>query len=231
MFVQPNMQNLESLIRYEFKNKNLLQQALTHPSANRKGREIDYERLEFVGDSVLSLVISESIYYLYPQEKEGALAKRRSAIVCKESLAQIAKDIGLGEYLVLGTGEQQSGGRNNLANLENSLEALIAAVYLDGGLRAAKEFINNFFAKYINQMKKPPKDAKSTLQEWAQSKGLGLPKYEMISITGPSHEPLIEIKLEVDTYVKQAQASSRKEAERIAAIEVLKEIGIFEEDE
>ncbi|HCR85275.1 MAG TPA: ribonuclease III [Alphaproteobacteria bacterium] len=226
-----NIASLESLIRYEFKNKHLLYQALTHPSANKKGREIDYERLEFVGDSVLSLVISESIYYLYPQEKEGSLAKRRSAIVCKDSLAQIAKDIGLGEYLILGTGEHQSGGRQNLANLENSLEALIAAVYFDGGLRAAKEFINNFFAKYINQMKKPPKDAKSTLQEWAQGKGLGLPKYEMISITGPSHEPLIEIKLEIDNHTKISKASSRKEAERLAAVEVLKEMGLFNEDE
>jgi ribonuclease-3 len=223
------MQNLEQIIKYEFKNKELLRQALTHPSANKKGREVDYERLEFLGDSVLSLVISESMYYLYPQEKEGALAKRRAAIVCKDGLAAIAKDIGLGEFLVLGAGENSGGGRLNNANLENALEALVAAIYLDGGLKSVKDFITIFFSKYIHQIKTPPKDAKSTLQEWAQGKGLPLPKYEIVSIEGPSHEPIISIELTLDIYKKQATASSRKEAERLAALDLLKDLGIKNE--
>ena len=220
------MENLEEIICYKFKNKELLKHALTHPSANKKRREVDYERLEFVGDSVLSLVISENLYHFYPREREGALAKRRAAIVCKQTLAEIAKDISLGEFLILGVGEDQSGGRANLANLENSLEALIAAIYFDGGLNEVRNFMERFFTKYINKIKTPPKDAKSTLQEWAQAQAMELPKYEILSITGPSHEPEIEVELTLDSKSKIVTASSKKEAERLAALELIKELGI-----
>ncbi len=215
---------LENIIGYKFKDQKLFKQSLTHPSSKKNKTSLDYERLEFLGDSVLNLLVSDILYKNYPDENEGKLAKRRAAIVCRESLCKIAKDISLGEYLILGTGEAQIGGRENKANLENALESLTAAIYLDGGMDAARDFINKFFSKFISDMQKPPKDPKSKLQEWAQAKGLGLPKYEVLSMTGPSHEPQIEIVLSVDKYSVKHVASSRKEAERIAAEKLLKKI-------
>lgn len=220
------MDKLEQIIGYNFKDKTLLKNALTHPSANKKRRETDYERLEFVGDSVLSLIISEILYNLYPKEREGSLAKRRAAIVCKQSLAEIAKQINLGEFLILGVGEDQSGGRENDANLENGLEALIAAIYFDNGLTEAKKFIEKLFSDFIKAMKTPPKDPKSKLQEWAQSNSLPLPEYEIISISGPSHEPEIKVKVNLDGKNQIIVASSRKEAERIAAQKLIEELNI-----
>lgn len=215
---------LEEIIGYNFKDKKLLKQALTHPSSKKSRTSPDYERLEFLGDSVLNLLVSEILFGDYPNENEGKLAKRRAAIVCRDSLSKIAKDISLGEHLILGSGEAQIGGRQNKANLENALEALVAAVYLDGGLKSVRAFVNKFFAKYITEMEKPPKDPKSMLQEWAQARGLSLPKYKVVSITGPSHEPKIEVELTLGEYSASHTASSRKEAERIAAEKLLKKI-------
>lgn len=220
------MESLEQIIGYNFKNKNLLKNALTHPSANKKRKEIDYERLEFVGDSILSLIISETLYNLYPKEREGALAKRRAAIVCKQSLAEIAKQINLGQFLILGVGEDQSGGRQNNANLENSLEALIAAIYFDNGLVEVRKFVDKFFNDLIKGMKSPPKDPKSKLQEWAQSNSLPLPQYEIVSISGPSHEPEIKVELSLEGKNQIVTASSRKEAERVAAQKLIEELNI-----
>lgn len=215
---------IEEKLGYSFKDKKLLKQALTHPSSKKNKTALDYERMEFLGDSVLGLVVSEILYKNYPQEKEGQLAKRRAAIVCRDSLYKIAKKISIGEYLILGTGEDQIGGRNNKANLENTLEAITAAIYLDGGLEEARKFIERLFSTFIESMQSPPKDPKSQLQEWAQARGLELPKYEVISITGPSHEPAIEIKLSLGEYNVTHTASSRKEAERVSAEKLIEKI-------
>jgi ribonuclease-3 len=215
---------IEEKIGYKFKNPQLLKQALTHPSSKKNRNEKDYERLEFLGDSVLGLLVSEILYSGFPNENEGKLAKRRAAIVCRDSLYNVAKHFSLGEYLILGVGEIQIGGRDNKANLENALEALIAAIYLDGGIESARSFVKKFFADFINNMEKPPKDPKSQLQEWAQAKGMEIPKYEVLSIIGPSHEPEIEIELTVGEYKERHKASSRKEAERLAAEKLLNKI-------
>jgi ribonuclease III len=218
------MNNLENKIGYSFKNKKLLTQALSHSSSKKHKTSIDNERLEFLGDSVLGLLISEILYRNYPDENEGKLAKRRAATVCRDSLCLIAKKISLGDYLILGTGEEQIGGRDNKANLENALEALTAAIYLDGGIENARNFADKLFKDFIAEMENPPKDPKSRLQEWAQAKGFGLPKYEVQSITGPSHEPQITVKLSLNEYVAEKVSSSRKEAERLAAEELIKKI-------
>jgi ribonuclease-3 len=216
------MNELENKIGYIFKNKKLLTQALSHSSSKKHKTSIDNERLEFLGDSVLGLLISEILFSNYPDENEGKLAKRRAATVCRDSLCLIAKEISLGEYLILGTGEEQIGGRDNKANLENALEALTAAIYLDGGIESARNFANKLFTSFIANMESPPKDPKSKLQEWAQSRGYGLPKYEVTSITGPSHEPQITVKVTLNDYVAENVSSSRKEAERMVAEKILK---------
>jgi ribonuclease-3 len=215
---------IEEKIGYEFRDKKLLKQALTHPSSKKNKNSQDYERLEFLGDSVLGLLVSEILFKNYPNEKEGLLAKRRAAIVCRDSLYDIAKKISLGEDLILGVGEDQIGGRDNKANLENALEALTAAIYLDGGLESARRFVERLFSGFIGSMKKPPKDPKSTLQEWAQGKGFDLPRYDVISMTGPSHEPRIKVELTLGEHKVTHTSSSRKEAERLAAEKLLKEI-------
>lgn len=217
---------LEDIIGYSFKDKKLLKQALTHPSSKKSKSSPDYERLEFLGDSVLNLLVSEILYANYPDENEGKLAKRRAAIVCRESLFKIAKEITLGEHMILGVGEAQIGGRENKANLENALESLTAALYLDGGLETARAFVKKFFSQFIAEMQKPPKDPKSQLQEWAQARGLELPKYKVVSITGPSHEPQIEVELKLGEHSATHTASSRKEAERLAAEKLIKKMKI-----
>ncbi len=208
---------LEKEIGYNFADKKLLKQALTHPSSKKNRTAQDYERLEFLGDTVIGLLVSEILYNEYPQEKEGKLAKRRAAIVCRDSLGRVAKIIGLGQHLILGAGEDQIGGRENKANLENALEALAAAIYLDGGLEAAREFVSRYFQDFIANMEKPPRDPKSHLQEWAQARGMPLPKYEVVSITGPSHAPEIEVKVTLGKHTASHTASNRKEAERLSA--------------
>ncbi len=215
---------IEEKLGYSFKDKTLLTQALTHPSSKKNKNEKDYERLEFLGDSVLGLLVSEILYSQFPDENEGKLAKRRAAIVCRDTLYEIAKGFSLGEYLILGTGEDQIGGRNNKANLENALEAMTAAIYVDGGVEAAREFVNKFFIDFIKNMEAPPKDPKSKLQEWAQARGLQLPQYKVVSITGPSHEPEIKVELSLDKYVEEYTASNRKDAERLAAEQLLKKL-------
>ncbi len=215
---------IEEKLGYDFKDKKLLKQALTHPSSKKNKNSLDYERLEFLGDSVLGLLVSEILYKNYPKEKEGQLAKRRAAIVCRDSLYKIAKKLSLGEHLILGVGENQIGGRNNKANLENALEAITAAIYLDGGIESARQFVEKFFSAFIEAMSNPPKDPKSHLQEWAQARGFDLPKYEVVSITGPSHEPAIEIKLSLGEHTVSHTSSSRKEAERLAAEKLLEKI-------
>lgn len=218
------MNDLERKIGYSFKNKKLLTQALSHSSSKKHKTSIDNERLEFLGDSVLGLLISEILYSNYPDENEGKLAKRRAATVCRDSLYIIAKNISLGEHLILGVGEEQIGGRDNKANLENALEAVTAAIYLDGGIENARNFADRLFKDFIADMESPPKDPKSKLQEWAQAKGYGLPKYEVASITGPSHEPQITVKLILNNYNTEKTSTSRKEAERLAAEEILNKI-------
>lgn len=219
---EEKISTLEEKIGYYFRNKSLLVQSLTHPSTKKNQNTKDYERLEFLGDSVISLLISEILYQYFPFEDEGALAKRRASLVCRDGLAEVALIIGLGEYLILSTGEEQSGGRNNKANLENAFEALVAAIYVDNGLESARAFIDKFLKPIVFNSKEPPKDPKSKLQEWAQKQGMDLPKYEMVSITGPAHQPEITISLSIKDKSVTKNSSSRKEAERQAAEEMLK---------
>lgn len=208
------MQAVQQAIGYAFRDQALLQQALTHRSVGAGHNQ----RLEFLGDSVLGLLIAELLYALYPTEAEGDLSKRLVALVNGEQLAAIARGWGLGEALRLSASEEEQGGRENSSNLEDACEALLGAAYLDGGLEAVRGIIARFWKPAALEAKAPPKDPKTALQEWAQGRGLPLPEYVVLSADGPSHAPefVIEVRV-VGQQPAQACAGSKKLAERKAA--------------
>lgn len=210
---------LEKQLLHSFKNPILLQEALTHPSSviDQK-KSPSYERLEFLGDAVLQLVITEYLLSAYPKEPEGHLAKRRAALVCGKMLAEIARFIGLGPYIIMSESEEAHAGRDNDTNLEDCLEAILGALYLDSGLEAVRHLVRHYWARYSDTMITPPKDAKSMLQEWVQSQAKPLPAYSLVSQTGPAHAPTFIIQLEVSGYLPlQASANSKRMAEQEVA--------------
>jgi len=183
----------EKSINYGFRNKLLLNQALTHKSyANEKDmeRSSDNERLEFLGDSVLGLIISHMFYNEHPESDEGVLTRYKSQLVSGETLARIAKELGIGEYILLGRGEETSGGRKHVSNLMCSLEAVIGAIYLDGGIKAAHNFITKVFKPEIQLVKegKGSKDYKSIFQQTALRNFKTTPFYRILSEIGPDHK-------------------------------------------
>jgi ribonuclease-3 len=217
------MERLQQNIGYIFSNANLLAVALTHPSSNKKENN---QRLEFLGDSVLGLVVAELLYTLFPNEQEGELARRHAALVRGETLTVIATDIGLGDALMMSNGEVTTGGRSNASNLEDAMEALIGALYLDGGLDAAKAFIIPRWTILAQQTLMPPKDAKTTLQEWAQARGLPIPVYTLTNQVGAAHAPEFTIEVQVEGYAPaSATANAKRVAEQEAARLLLETLG------
>ncbi len=187
------LKTLERSIGYRFRNKALLHQALTHKSyANEKykTRPGDNERLEFLGDSVLGIVVSRLLYDDFPDHDEGILTRYKSQLVSGATLGRIAKDLKIGEFLLLGKGEEASGGRRHVSNLLCALEALIGAIYLDGDLRASSKFISRAFKPEIQLVKagKGSKDYKSMLQQIALKEYKTTPTYKIISEIGPDHK-------------------------------------------
>lgn len=217
------MRDIESVLGYEFISRSLLDEALTHPSISMQrggGSDIifNYERLEFLGDTVLALIVAELLINKYPFEREGALAKRHSGLVHGEALAEIAEKIGISDYIKMTSGEAASGGRYNRSNMENVLEAIIGAIYMDGGIEPAKYFIETHWHKAIEEMVEPPKDAKTALQEWAQGNGLPIPVYDVVKTSGPAHEPHFLVRVTVKGYEPvEASGGSKKKAEKAAA--------------
>ncbi len=205
---------------YQFSDPRLLELALTHPSVNKNGNN---QRLEFLGDAVLGMVIARMLYDLFPTEPEGELARRHAALVRGETLSQVARNLGLGADLAIAASEAKGGGRENASNLEDALEALIGAMYLDGGLAAAEPFILTHWRTLAEQTIAPPKDAKTSLQEWAQARGLPVPVYTLIQSTGPAHAPLFVMEVAVQGFEPaRAEAASKRVAEQMAADTLLK---------
>ncbi len=217
---------LEEIIGHSFSNRKLLIEALTHPSlhSGQKDKQ-NYERLEFLGDSVLNLVVSELLYNHFPDEKEGSLAKKRANLVCRAAIVEVATEVDIGKYIKLSAGEEKLGGRNNRANLENTMEAIIGAIYLDGSFSHAKKFIEKKWAKLLDKKDFHKENPKTELQEWAQGKGKAVPVYELIESEGPSHAPIftVEVRLEGKKPVKGV-GKSKKEAENNAALAMLEKI-------
>ena len=208
---------LERSLGHRFGDRAVLDQALTHPSASSPSRP-DNQRLEFLGDRVLGLIIAQKLMDAYPSAEEGDLAPRFNALVRRETLAEVAEGIGLGQYLRLGRSESTSGGRRKAAILADAMEAVIAALYLDGGIEAAETFIATEWNARIEAVDKAPTDAKTAVQEWAQGQGLALPTYRLVSRTGPDHAPNFVIEASLENGASgQGQAGSKKQAEQNAA--------------
>ena len=222
------MEKLEEKIKYSFKNRALLEEALTHSSyANDHQLKINNERMEFLGDAVLSLVSAQFLYEKFPDLPEGDLSKIRSSLVCTRSLSDFAREIDLGRYLKLGRGEMKTGGSNRDSNLENAFEALIAAVYLDGGMEQAKKHILHFLDREIDISHIGVKDYKTTLQEIIQKNKDETLNYVIVREDGPAHDRVFEAQVLVNSnVVGTGVGRSKKQAEQEAAREALALMGI-----
>jgi ribonuclease-3 len=205
-------------IQYQFKNQSLLEEALTHPSFAKKNKSNNYQRLEFLGDAVLGLVVAEILIKKYPQANEGELSKRQAYLVSGEVLSQVAKQIGIGEVIKFSEGEKITGGKTNKRNLENACEALIGAIYLDSNLENCQKFILQNWQNIIDQSEETPKDPVSLLQEIVQSKSKKLPTYNIEQIAGNSHQPVFEAVVKFDDKEYRAEGFSKKEAQKNVAI-------------
>lgn len=215
--------DLEKKIGYVFAAPDLLQTALTHGSLRTPQT---YERLEFLGDRVLGLAVAALLYTRFPDETEGALAKRHTALVQQPALALLARGMGLSDAVRLSDGERGAGGADKDAILSDVLEALIGAVFMDAGYMAAHDFVARIYGARIEQDMAPPEDPKSKLQEWAQSRSLPLPVYEVTGQSGPDHAPLFRVSVQVKGFAAQeAEAQSKRAAEKAAAILLLQKIG------
>ena len=214
--------SLSAVLGHGFRRPELLRQALTHPSATsrRKGGAAHYERLEFLGDRVLGLVVADLLMARFPSESEGALAKRLSALVRRETLIEVATEIGLDRHLVLGVGEQD--GEVNGSMMADACEAVIGALYLDGGLEAARDFVVPFWTPFVEAEITPPQDAKTGLQEWAQGRGLPLPEYREVDRKGPHHDPWFTVEVTVEGHPPASgEGGSKRVAEQGAAESLL----------
>ncbi len=213
---------LEQRIGYRFKNSGYMEQALTHSS---KSGTANNERIEFLGDRVLNLVMAHTLYEQFPADPEGSLAKRHSALVQGPMLAAVAITINLGDFMNLSEAERTSGGAENENILSDGMEALLGAVFLDGGLEPARDVIIRLWDKYILTHTDVQQDPKTELQEWVQARGLPLPAYEITGKSGPDHSPRFEIELSVQGYSPvSADGPSRRHAEKDAARKMLAQL-------
>ena len=226
--VDERLSRLSRALDYRFRQPELLEEALTHPSAltiRGANRRSPYERLEFLGDRVLGLVVAEMLFERFPEENEGALARRHAALVRREAVARVALTLGIDAALHLSKGEEDCGGRRNPTVLGDAGEAVLGAIYADSGLDAAARLIRRHWAPLMGESTTPPKDAKTALQEWAQSLGKPLPVYQTVGIDGPPHEPVFLVSVKIDGYDPvTGQGTSKRVAEQAAATSMLEKV-------
>lgn len=212
-----DLDKLQASLDYRFRNQELLGEALTHRSAQGRNNE----RLEFLGDSALNFVIADELFQRRPNESEGILSRLRASLVNRISLAQLARDLELGDYLRLGSGEIKSGGHRRESILSDTLEAVLGAVYLDGGFEACRSLVLRLYQARLEQlpMAAELKDAKTRLQEYLQGQRQPLPVYEVLEISGKAHDQLFRVECAVagSGLQTEGEASSRRQAEQIAA--------------
>ncbi|MBS5660604.1 MAG: ribonuclease III [Clostridiales bacterium] len=222
------MSELENRIHYTFKNKKLLHEALSHSSyANEGKRTRSNERLEFLGDSVLSIIVAKHLFTHYTHLPEGELTKLRASLVCEKSLHEFACDFGLGEFLLLGKGEELTGGRERPSIIADAFEALLAAIYLDGGMEQARKFVLQFIPEHLNpKQAKGLNDYKTTLQEIIQQNKEEKIEYVPIEETGPDHDKTFVVEVHLNSNViGTGRGKSKKQAEQFAAKEALELMG------
>lgn len=219
-----SLSSLEDLIGYKFRRREHLLEALAHKSyaAERRG-ESQNERLEFLGDSVLALVTAHYLYTLHPDSDEGKLSKQKAVLVSKASLCEWAREIGMGKFVLLGAGEESTGGRSRPSILANALEALIGAIYLDGGHDAAARFVVEWLNRKPGVLTET--DFKSRLQEIVQKRYKSPPVYDLAQTEGPDHDKTFLVTVRLDRYtIGGGSGKSKKEAEQAAAKDALKKI-------
>lgn len=226
-------ESLEEKVGYQFRDRDLLARALTHRSwVSERGSQPpqgDNEQLEFLGDSILGLLVSESLVLRHPAAFEGQLSQWKAHLVSATHLHRCALNVGLGEYLRLGRGEERSGGRERKALLANAFEAVIAALYLDGGLEPSRNFVHRYVLDVIDE----PEDInalqllnfKSVLQERTQALGLPTPRYNIVETSGPEHAKVFVIEARVGRFVSRAEGTSKKQASQEAAHLLIEQIG------
>lgn len=224
MKLSTDIQAFTAVIGYTFRTPALLTQALTHASMSSPTR-VDNQRLEFLGDRILGLVMAEALLSADTAAAEGQLAPRFNALVRKETCADVARAYGLGDVLKLGRSEMISGGRRKEALLGDALEAVIAAVYIDGGFDAARDLILRLWGDRISAVDADARDAKTSLQEWAQGRGMAPPAYIEDAREGPDHQPTFTVRVTLDDGATEtARAGSKRQAEQMAARTLLARI-------
>ena len=215
---------LKKSLDYQFNDVRLLEQALTHRSAPGNNNE----RLEFLGDAILDFVISEVVFRTHPHAPEGDLSRLRSSLVKDTSLAELATGLGLGEHLILGSGERKTGGHRRESILADALEALFGAVYIDSGFPAAQELIERVFARRLEELPDADdlRDPKTRLQEWLQARKLSLPEYELVNVTGKAHAQTFAVTCTVTelSQTTEGESTSRRSAEQEAARDMLERL-------
>jgi ribonuclease-3 len=228
---KPKLDELLNRLCYRFERVELLDEALTHVSAPNAGGQ-SYQRLEFLGDRVLGLAIAEMLYRTFPGAPEGELSRRLAELVRRESCAEIAEVWDVGPHVKLGAGEALSGERRNQTILADVAEAIIGAVFLDGGYDAAKALIERSFKELLNAPRRPLRDPKSALQEWAQGQGLPTPTYTVAEQTGPDHAPKFRVMVKVKGKdIGFGLGTSKRVAEQAAARSLLLREGVWKEEE
>ncbi len=220
-----NVRQLESITGHEFADKSLARMALTHRSSG----PVHNERLEFLGDAILGFTVAEMLFSRFPEASEGELSRMRSAMVNRDTLAAVARQLKLGELLVLGPGELNSGGRQRASILSNAVEAVIGAIYLDAGLEACRSMVLRLLEDHVPDPRstRTGKDAKTQLQEVLQAEGAEVPVYKVVSVSGEAHQQTFAVSCSLSLLAQETQGtgSSRRNAEQQAALAALKLLG------
>lgn len=223
---------LQERVGHKFADQTLLKRALTHSSLATTSKVGDLERLEFLGDRVLGLMAAEILWRKYPKMREGELAPRLNALVRKETCAKAAISWGLDKLVKMSTQEEESGGRHKKAILGDVAEAFLGALYIDGGLDAARKAFDLFWTPNLEALSVQHRDSKTTLQEWSQERGLGAPKYEVVNSEGPAHKPAFTIDVAVKGYPPvRAEGQSKRAAQMAAAAAFLVREKVWMPDE
>lgn len=229
MFRARKFKDLEKKLGYRFKSQALLERALTHASLRgAKKASADNERLEFIGDRVLGLAIVEVLNEAFPDANEGELARRYNRLVKGETCTKVGRELGLGDYLMLSDSEASSGGRHKAAILADAVEAVLGAIFLEGGFDKARGVVRRIWEGHGDHQLKAAADAKSALQEWAQGQGLQLPHYSEVSREGPDHAPLFTTEVRIKGKPPaRGEGASKRAAEQAAATALLEREGVI----
>lgn len=229
---RPDPAELEARVGHVFRDRDLLTRALTHISAAPAGalKRDSYQRLEFLGDRVLGLIVADMLMRSFPDAPEGELSRRLAELVRRESCTDVATQWGVGPYLRIGGGEAVAGVRRNAAILADVCESIVGAVFLDAGLEAARHVVEGAFGPRLAAPRRPLRDAKTQLQEWAQARGKKAPTYRTIERSGPDHAPRFVIEVDVDAIEgARGEGASKRDAEQAAALAMMQREGIAAE--